>query len=183
MKLKDLSQDLLINGYQVRIKASGLSMFPSIGTGDRITISPQKDVRIGDVIVFNRGGQIVAHKLVKVFEKEGIRYYQTRGDSSFRLDQPITAGEILGKVTGIERARLSFARRILLFISPVLRFCRLNAIVISALISIRNCLAVNLHAILNFLCLPFPEFKPFGNGPFPQEDIGGPCPPITNPCA
>jgi SOS-response transcriptional repressor LexA len=138
MKLKDLSEELLNDGYAIRIKASGLSMFPSIWTGDRITISPQKDVTIGDVIVFNRGGQIVAHKLVRVFEKESIRYYQTRGDSSFRLDQPITAGEILGKVTGIKRERLSLARRVLLFIYPALRFGRLNAALITGLIRIRR---------------------------------------------
>jgi signal peptidase I len=138
MKLKDLSEDLLTDGYQVRIKASGLSMFPFISTGDRITISPPKDLTIGDIIVFNRGGQMVAHKLVKVFEKNGTRYYLTRGDSSLRLDQPITAGEILGKVTGIERARLSFARRVLLFIFPAVRFGRLNAVLVFALTRIRN---------------------------------------------
>jgi hypothetical protein len=138
MKLKDLSEDLLTDGYQVRIRASGLSMFPFISTGDRITISPPKDLTIGDIIVFNRGGQMVAHKLVRVFEKDGIRYYRTRGYSSFRLDQPVTAGEILGKVTGIERARLSFARRVLLFIFPAMRFGRLNSVLVSALTRIRN---------------------------------------------
>jgi signal peptidase I len=138
MELKELSEDLLINGYNVRIKTSGLSMFPSLWTGDRITISPQKDVNTGDIIVFDRRDQMVAHKLVRVFEKEGIRYYQTRGDSSFRLDQPITAREILGKVTRIERAKLSFARRILLFIYPALRFGRLNAVLIFVLTRIRS---------------------------------------------
>ena len=138
MELKELSEDLLINGYHVRIRTSGLSMFPSIGTGDRITISPQKDVNTGDVIVFNRGGQMVAHKLVKVFEKEGIRHYQTRGDSSFRLDEPITTGQILGKVVRIERGNISLVRRILLFVFPALRFGRLNAVLVFALTRIRN---------------------------------------------
>jgi signal peptidase I len=140
MELKDLSEDLLTNGYDVRIKASGLSMFPFISTGDRITISPPKDLNTGDIIVFNRGGQMVAHKLVKVFEKDGTRYYRTRGDSSFRLDQPITAGQIIGKVVRIERARLSFARRVILFISPALRYGRLNAVLVLALTRIRNIL-------------------------------------------
>jgi SOS-response transcriptional repressor LexA len=138
MELKELSEDLLTNGYQVRVKARGFSMFPFISTGDRITISPGKDINTGDTIVFNRDGQVVGHKVVRVFEKEGIRYYQTAGDSSLRLDQPITVGEILGKVTGIERGKLSFPRRVLLLIHPVLCLGRLNAIVVSALIRIRN---------------------------------------------
>ena len=56
MELKKLSEDLLTNGYQVRIKASGFSMFPFISTGDRITISPEKEIKTGDVVVFSRAG-------------------------------------------------------------------------------------------------------------------------------
>ena len=137
-KFKSISEDLLANGYSVRIKTSGLSMCPLIWTGDKITISPQKNVNVGDVIVFNRGGRMVGHKVVRMFEKSGIQYYQTRGDSFFRVDEPITAGRILGKIIRIERGDIPLARRILLFVYPVLQFCRLNAILISALIRIRR---------------------------------------------
>jgi signal peptidase I len=134
-----MSEDLLANGYNVRIKTSGFSMFPMIWTGDKVTISPQKeDVNIGDVIVFSRDGRMVSHKVVRIFEKSGIQHYQTRGDSIFRLDEPITAKQILGKVIRVERRNIPPARRILLLVYPALEFGRLNAILISALIRIRS---------------------------------------------
>jgi len=139
-KFKGISEDLLANGYHVRIKTSGLSMFPLIWTGDKVTISPQKDVNIGDVIVFSRDGRMVGHKIVRIFEKNGIQYYQTRGDSVFRVDEPITAERILGKVIRIEKGNIPPTRRILLLVYPALQFGCLNAILISALIRIKSCL-------------------------------------------
>jgi len=138
IKFKGILENLLADGYHVRIKTNGLSMCPLIWTGDKVTISPQKDVNIGDVIVFNRGGRMVGHKVVRMFEKSGIQYYRTRGDSFFRLDEPITAGQILGKIIRIERGNIPLARRILLFVYPALQFCRFNAILISALIRMRR---------------------------------------------
>jgi len=114
-------------------------MFPLIWTGDKVTISPQKDVNIGDVIVFSRDGRMVGHKVVRIFEKNGIQYCQTRGDSVFRLDEPITAERILGKVIRIERGNIPPARRILLLVHPALQLGCLNAILISALIRIKSC--------------------------------------------
>jgi len=137
-KFKGISEDLLIDGFDVRISTRGPSMFPLIRTGDKITVNPEKNLNIGDIIVFKRDEQMVCHRLVKVFERDGIRYYQTRGDSHFNLDDPMTADQILGKVVRIERENVSLPRRILLLIHPALKFGRLNAIVISALIKIKN---------------------------------------------
>ena len=143
-KFKGISEDLLIEGFDVRINTRGPSMFPLIRTGDKITVNPEKNLNIGDIIVFKRDEQMVCHRLVKVFERDGIRYYQTRGDSHFNLDDPMTADQILGKVVRIERENISLPRRILLLIHPVLKFGRLNAIVISALIKIKN-ICLNRH--------------------------------------
>ena len=78
------------------------------------------------------------HKLIKIFEKDGIKYYQTRGDSHFGIDEPITADHILGKVVRIERDNISLTRKTLLFIYPLLKFSRLNAFVISVLIRLKG---------------------------------------------
>jgi len=140
-KFKGISEDLLNNGIDVRINSRGLSMFPFIWTGDKITISPEKNLNIGDIIVFKRDDQTVCHRLVKVFEKAGIRYYQTRGDSHFNLDDPMTADQILGKVVRIEREKVPLPRRILLLIHPLLIFGSLNALVITLLMRFRKLLA------------------------------------------
>jgi hypothetical protein len=137
-KFKGISEDLLNNGIDVRINTIGPSMFPIICSGDKITIRPEKSPSIGDIIVFKRGDAMVCHRLVKTFGKDGIRYYQTGGETLFGLDEPVTADQILGKVVRIERQNVSLQRRILLLIHPLLKLGRLNAIVISALIKIKN---------------------------------------------
>jgi signal peptidase I len=136
-RIKGISEELLGNGFDVRIPTLGPSMFPFIKTGDRITVSPEKHPSIGDIILFKREGMMICHRLVRVFEKAGIKYYQTRGDSFFHLDVPVTADQILGKVVRIERENGSLPRKILLLVHPALRFGRLNALVISALIRIK----------------------------------------------
>jgi signal peptidase I len=143
-KFKGISEYLLNNDFDVRIHTIGTSMFPLIRTGDKATVSPEKNLKVGDIIVFKRGDYMVCHRLVKVFEMDGIRYYQTRGDSHFNLDDPMTADQILGKVVRIERENVSLPRRILLLIHPALKFGRLNSIVISALIKIKN-ICLNRH--------------------------------------
>jgi hypothetical protein len=112
-------------------------MLPSIYSGDRIILSPDKEPTLKDIIVFRRDNALVCHRLVRVFQVDGIKYYQTRGDSFFGLDEPVTSGQILGKVTKIERKNVSFARRILLLLHPILKFGRINAFVIMALIKLR----------------------------------------------
>jgi signal peptidase I len=129
---KNISAELLRSGFNIRITARGSSMSPSIVTGDRITVSPEQNLRIGDIILFRRGGEMVCHRLVRVFEKGDITYYQTRGDSFFSLDKPVTSDQILGRVTKIERVCVSLMRRILLLIHPILKL-RINAFVIAIL--------------------------------------------------
>ena len=132
-----ISEDLLSNGFNVRINTCGLSMFPLLRTGDSITISPDQNPDIGDIIVFKRNEHMFGHRLAKVFEKKGVKYYQTRGDSFLGLDKPITCGQILGRVTGIERKNVSFSRKILILIYPLLRFGKLNPFVIAILIQLK----------------------------------------------
>ncbi len=139
-RLLGISEDLLSNGFDLRINTRGPSMFPLIGTGDKITISTIRNPKIGDILVFRRDDQMVCHRLVKAFERNGTRHFQTRGDSFFNPDEPVTADQILGRVIRIERGRIPLVRRILLFAYPVLRYGRLNGMVISALTMARSIL-------------------------------------------
>ncbi len=137
-ELNEGSKKLLAGGLNVHINTRGSSMFPLIRTGDKITISPDKKLCIGDIIVFKKNDMMLGHRLVKVFEKNGIRYYQTRGDSLFSLDEPVTSDQILGKVIKIERKNVSFARRILLLAHPIMKFTMMNAFVVVLLIRLRE---------------------------------------------
>jgi hypothetical protein len=86
---------------------------------------------------------IVCHRLVRIFEKDGITYYQTRGDAFFHKDAPIIYEQIIGKVIKVERIEISLLRRILL-LSPLLgRFTLLNAAIVNALIWIKSVIGKN----------------------------------------
>jgi len=136
--LKKIPEILLCNGYDVRFGARGLSMFPFLWTGDKIIIRYETNVNIGDIVIFRKGEEMFCHRIIKTLEIGGHRYYQTRGDSLFTPDEPVTIDEILGKVIRIERENLSLLRRILLSILPVFRFRLLNACVISVLRRLKN---------------------------------------------
>lgn len=137
----EISEELLHRGFNVRITTRGSSMFPLIRAGDRITISPDSDPKIGDMVVFRRNGSMVCHRLVKMFEKDGITHYQSRGDTVSVLDEPILRHELLGKVIKIDMMSLSRARRILLLIYPVIRWGRLNGVLLPALMKLRKALS------------------------------------------
>lgn len=115
-------------------------MFPIIGTGDRITISPERNPGVGDIIVFKKNETMVCHRLVKTFEKDGARHYQTRGDSFFSPDEPVTPEQIVGKVISIDRSHVSLARKMLLLVHPFLKHCRLNALMVNVLLKVKNLL-------------------------------------------
>ncbi len=136
-KFKGISEDLLVSGTNIRISARGSSMYPLISTGDKVTISPEKNLHVGDFIVFKGDDKMICHRLVRIREKNGMKYYQTRGDSFFSPDDPVRAEQILGKVVRIERGNVSFIRRILLFTYPALRLGRINAVIITVLINLR----------------------------------------------
>ena len=98
---------LLAAGHGVRFRASGDSMYPSIVSGDLIDIVPCEvsELRRGEVVlaVMERG--LTAHRIVRLRERDGAIEITTRGDNALRVDGPIAASEILGRVVQVDRAR------------------------------------------------------------------------------
>jgi len=113
-----LTLTLLADGTRVRTVAVGSSMWPIIRQGDTICIEPVTvgDVKVGDIVVFKRAKHLVAHRLVRVSSKaaaeelahslEGSRdefLLFTKGDSFTLVDNPVTAGDLVGRVYAVER--------------------------------------------------------------------------------
>ena len=131
--LKYVTEDLLAEGIDVRISTYGQSMLPLIKTGERIIIAAEKKIGVGDIIVYKTVNAMVCHRIIRTYEDDGVRYFQARGDSFFRMDEPVTAAQILGKVIRIERDNVTISRRIFLLIYPILNRGRLNAVIINML--------------------------------------------------
>jgi hypothetical protein len=118
----------------VRVGARGASMFPFLATGDAVTVAPARSYAPGEVVVYSRGEAEVCHRVTRILEREGQRWFLLRGDALLLADKPVSAERILGRVVAVERGRVSVPRRVLLFLQPLLRRGRLNAVVVSALV-------------------------------------------------
>jgi signal peptidase I len=99
-----LAESVRIRGG-IRLPAVGTSMVPAIHPGDVLSIQPvdSKEVSLGDVVVYEREGVLIVHRVVGIFAAPSDPYWVTQGDRSLRDDAPIRTDELLGRVVSIER--------------------------------------------------------------------------------
>lgn len=103
--LKEIGFSLLAEGKTIRVKAEGLSMYPSIKPGSVIFIEPLPKGILpvpGEIIAWKREAGFVVHRLVGSFEKDNSEFIVTRGDSSLAEDEPVISEQIAGKVIRVE---------------------------------------------------------------------------------
>jgi signal peptidase len=101
-----LTSDLLLHGTHVTFRAHGISMRPFIRPGDVLTVEriPAVALRPGDVVLtFRSDGQVLVHRLIRIEPSGDNPRYITRGDALIAEDPPVTAAEITGRVTAVER--------------------------------------------------------------------------------
>lgn len=95
---------MLDDGYDLRLRVTGTSMFPFLKTGSYVTISrvPLSELKIGDII-FCRcdDGSFKLHRLIVIQNKMLI----TKGDALGFPDKPFEKKDYQGKVIRIERHR------------------------------------------------------------------------------
>jgi hypothetical protein len=100
-----LCASLLKQGLRVRVRVSGTSMAPLLTQDDVVSLAPVKSeqLRIGDIVFIQdplRGFYL--HRLIRSFTGNTERLFQTRGHGHWRLDDPVSADQILARVTNIE---------------------------------------------------------------------------------
>jgi signal peptidase I len=98
----DLVADVARNQGQVQLKVAGASMVPTLWPGDLVTVrsSDPSELQPGSIVVFRQNERLVVHRLVRWADptrRAGDRVV-TRGDARPRYDQPVRAGEVLGRV-------------------------------------------------------------------------------------
>jgi hypothetical protein len=99
-------EDILRNGLNLRVQATGKSMTPFLRGGEILTIHrvPPATLSIGDLIFFKTPeGVPLIHRIVKKQQDEHGFVFHTKGDSLFVCDTAIGERHILGKVCRIER--------------------------------------------------------------------------------
>ncbi len=88
-----------ITNTKAYIVLSG-SMEPEINIGDIVitTDVKQEDIKVGDIISFEKGNMMVTHRVTEIEEENGIVTYKTKGDNNNAEDLGvITYDDIVGK--------------------------------------------------------------------------------------
>jgi signal peptidase I len=108
--LRGLAGELLEKGTSVRIEAGGYSMYPLIKPGNSIVIRPVSvgQLKPGMIIAWKRDNDMVVHRLVNIYEVDGVKMFLTRGDSSPVSDDPVKFEDIAGRVEAIYRSDYLF---------------------------------------------------------------------------
>jgi hypothetical protein len=93
---------------ELRLRVTGSSMLPSVWPGDILSVRQCviAEVRLGDIILFERDGGLCAHRVVDKIVGPDQDSLITQGQQLPRPDPPVSAAELLGRVTSIERGEL-----------------------------------------------------------------------------
>lgn len=88
-------------GGSLRLTVTSDSMRPLLRTGDVVVVQPIEPsaVQPGAVIVVQRGGEWITHRLVAIDE----RGWHTHGDNTRYADEAASAAEIVGRVIAVEQ--------------------------------------------------------------------------------
>ncbi len=100
----DLLSDAVQTGTGVRLAVSGRSMGPSFASVSDIQVIPCElsCIPLGRLVVFQRGGKWVAHRVMWRRGGEDGSVYLTKGDGLAKMDQPaVQSSEIKGMVSSL----------------------------------------------------------------------------------
>jgi signal peptidase I len=98
--LKAVAELLSQTGEAHYIPLRGNSMLPLLRNGDQVLVTSGVDgIRTGDIVVFQRDREWIAHRVLRV-ERDGIDRVRlrTKGDHVMRLDTPLNVDSLVGKV-------------------------------------------------------------------------------------
>lgn len=99
--LKSLASD-----KQLSIHINGICMQPLIWDGALVSVQKQRFYWPGDILVKrDANGQLIAHRLIGFFPREGQLFYVSRADNAQKADAPVAGVQIIGRVSGGECAR------------------------------------------------------------------------------
>lgn len=109
----DLRRVLREQGW-AHLRVRGISMVPTIRSGDMIRIVPTASVGRGDVVTFLLDDAVVTHRVVALAATQIV----CRGDHSVFTDRPVSQEAILGRaVEVVGRGPLAGGRRALIVVN------------------------------------------------------------------
>lgn len=70
------------------IAVASNSMKPKYARGDAVIYDKvnYQDLKIGDILAFNKEGTIITHRIIKIWKRGNDYYYTTKGDNNSGVD-------------------------------------------------------------------------------------------------
>jgi len=101
-----------ISGYEAFVIVSE-SMEPQINTGDIVIIKPipEKDIKVGSVITFEKNNEYITHRVTKIENEENKKLYTTKGDNNKVEDLEKTE---YSQIKGIQVGKIPFIGKLVL---------------------------------------------------------------------
>src|SRR6266436_416954 len=99
-----LAGELIRTFGEVRLRAFGTSMVPSILPGDLISVQRAglSEISTGEIVLYSREGRLFAHRMVASTGGRHDPRLITRGDRLCHNDPPVSSSELLGRVTSVQ---------------------------------------------------------------------------------
>jgi signal peptidase I len=100
-----LAEEVLQSTGRLQLRASGVSMLPTLWPGDCLTIQSHsiEEIQPGDLVLYARGGRLFIHRVRRKCRSGEETFLITRGDCMPEEDPPVEKRHLLGKVTWIHR--------------------------------------------------------------------------------
>lgn len=102
---------LVRQGLQERghvcLRLHGDSMWPTIPAGSVVDVQEisTADIRLGDVVVWQQGADLIAHRVVQKVRSDAALLIRTRGDNCANCDHLLSPQQVLGRVTTIRQGQ------------------------------------------------------------------------------
>lgn len=95
------------NGW-IDLPSEGTSMYPIIQSGNvcRFVAFNSKEVKKGDILLYQSpSGQLIAHRVLRIKDKNNQIQYELKGDTNLSFDGPISHEQIIGKLVSINKEK------------------------------------------------------------------------------
>jgi len=98
----------LLQQGKLRFRVISNSMAPALKAGDLVKLSPAcpGKLSVGQMVVVSLTGQLICHRLIRSFSRDGQRWMVTKGDQVTGEDPPVSAEQIIGIVSSCTRPRI-----------------------------------------------------------------------------
>ncbi len=100
-----LAADALQEWGELKLRATGISMLPTVWPGDLLSIHSHgaEHISTGEIVLYMRWGRFFIHRVVRRGGSGNNAFLIARGDCMPENDPPVRSVEVLGKVIQIQR--------------------------------------------------------------------------------